>query len=127
MATKTKRRSSGERYAAKLLFQFRVMLGGDPGIRRRCEERIINFRARSGRAALRTAKAKGRAAQYSYKNCDGNPVHFEFVGILDLQSLEPECEAEEVWYDIVWRVRPMERRQQIIPEERDLCALAGSR
>jgi hypothetical protein len=34
-----------------------------------------------------------------------------------------ECEPEEVWYDILRMIRPMERRAQLIPRERDLNAI----
>jgi hypothetical protein len=103
------------RYAAKLLFQFRVEVDGDPGKRRLCEERIINFSARSPREALRRAKRRGKKGEHSYKNSDGNTVAFEFVGIMDLMSLGLEAEADEVWYEIRERMLPMERRGKIIP------------
>ena len=52
------------RYSALLLFQFRVMVDGDPGRRRVCEERILHFRARSAKKALATAKRRGKAAKF---------------------------------------------------------------
>src|SRR5204863_4473408 len=106
----------------KLLFQFRVMVDGSPGVRRTCEERIITFPAAHGRAALREAKRRGRAAQHRYLNNEGNPVHFEFVGVLELLRLDA-CHSGEVWYDITNRVRPMERRAAIIPPESRLSAI----
>jgi hypothetical protein len=105
------------RYAAKLLFQYRVDIAGDPGKRRLCEERIINFTARSASEALRTAKRRGKKGEHAYENCDGNKVAFEFVGIMDLMSLGSEADADEVWYDIRERVLPMERRSKIIPAD----------
>ncbi len=105
------------RFAAKLLFQFRVDVNGDPGKRRLCEERIINFSARSSRQALQKAKRRGKKGEHSYKNSDGNTVSFEFVGILDLMSLGIEAEADEVWYDIRERLLPKERRDKIIPDD----------
>ncbi|PYM68489.1 MAG: hypothetical protein DME11_00250, partial [Candidatus Rokuibacteriota bacterium] len=77
-------RGGGGRYAAKLLFQFRVVVNGDPGARRLCEERIVVLRAPNARAALAKANARGRAARYRYRNPSGNPVFFEFVGVTDL-------------------------------------------
>ena len=112
-----------KRYAAMLLFQFRVMVAGKPGKRRLCEKRIVNFAARSGRAALTKAKRRGRAAQHSYRNSDGNPVHFEFIGVQDLLCLDPACEPDEVWYDIVQLQTPMERRSKLIPPESELEAI----
>jgi hypothetical protein len=99
------------------------MVDGSPGIRRTCEERIITFSARHGREALGEAKKRGRAAQHHYKNNEGNPVYFEFVGVMELLRLDPGCDADEVWYDITERVRPMERRAFIIRPESRLSAI----
>ena len=119
----TKKTEQRGRYAAKLLFQFLVLVDGSPGVRRTCEERVITFSATHAQAALRESKRRGRAAQHRYKNNDGNPVRFEFVGVLELLRLDPACEDDEVWYDITERVRPMERRTSIIPPERRLSAI----
>jgi hypothetical protein len=113
------------RYAAKLLFQFRVDVNGGPGKRRLCEERIINFSARSPREALRSAKRRGKKGEHSYKNSDGNTVSFEFVGIMDLMSLGLEADEDEVWYEMGERVLPMERRGKIIPEDNVLLRRLG--
>ena len=125
---KAKRQNSrksapGRRYSAKLLFQYRV--GGSPNTRRRCEERIITFPSLYGRAALSEAKRRGRAAQHSYTNVHGQRVHFEFVGVMELLSLEA-CDADEVWYEMPERVRPMERRGKLIPPESKLHAIRSS-
>jgi hypothetical protein len=108
------------KYAAKLLFQFRVKVAGTSGKRRLCEERIINFNARSPQDAVRVAKLYGHQGQHRYDNSDGNEVSFEFVGIMDLVVLGSEVAEGEVWYDIRERLMPMERRAQILPSERDL-------
>lgn len=113
------------RYSAKLLFQFRVMIGTDPGIMRTCEERIVVFHAADARKALAEAKRRGRKAQHHYSNSDGNRVFFELVGVMDLLELGPECDDDEVWYDIVVRKQPMERAAQLLPEESTLSALRG--
>ena len=99
------------------------MVDGSPGTRRTCEERIVTVSATHGQAALREAKRRGRAAQHRYKNSDGNPVHFEFIGVLELLRLDTVCEPDEVWFDITERVRPMERRASIIPLESWLSAI----
>lgn len=114
---------AGERFAAKLLFQFRVMVGGDPGVMRTCEERIIVFRAVTARKALAYAKQRGRSAKRQSRNSDGNAIHFEFVGVLDLIHLGDECDADEVWYDITTRKLPMERAASLIPPEHTLSAI----
>ncbi len=111
------------RYAAKLLFQWRVVINGDSGKRRLCEERIIIITAPDGKKALTKAKQIGRSAYHRSKNDEKNIVHFEFVGILDLLHLGISTEKNEVWYDIVEKLQPMERRAKIIPSESDLCAI----
>jgi hypothetical protein len=123
MAKKTHDSAEARRYSARLLFQFRVVIQGNAAKRRLCEERIITFAAAHARAALREAKKRGRAACYNYKNSNGCPVHFEFVGVLELLCLGPECNTDEVWYHIVERVTPMERRAILIPPEEKLNAI----
>ena len=110
------------RYAAKLLFQFHVDVDGDSGKRRLCEERIINFKARSKDDALKKAQRRGKEGEHAYKNSDGNKVMFQFVGIMDLMSLGSEADADEVWYEIRERLMPMERRDVNLPKEADLLA-----
>ncbi len=112
---RTPRPVDPNRFAVKLLFQFRVMVKRDPGIRRLCEERIVVLEAEDVRAALAQARRRGRAAEFRYENSDGNPVHFEFVGVLDLIELGSECKPGEVWYDLVHKVNPMERRKKLLP------------
>jgi hypothetical protein len=102
------------RYAAKLLFQFRVDVGGKPNKRRLCEERIILLQGKGPKECLRLAKKRGREARYAYKNTDDNPVIFEFVGVMDLPELGLECEPDEVWYEMSRKTTPMERRRKYI-------------
>jgi hypothetical protein len=92
--------SDSRRYAAMLLFQFRVVTSGVSDRRRLCEKRLILIRARDGRSALRAAKRQGRAAQHNYVNAKGGQVRFEFVGVLDLLHLGPQCGPNEVWYQL---------------------------
>lgn len=105
------------KFAAKLLFQYRVVIDGEPNKRRICEERIINFNARGSRDALRHAKRVGKTAEHDNLNDEGNPVFFEFVGVLDLIELGVECEENEVWYDIKEMLTPMERKDKLLPTD----------
>ena|SRR5437868_1034353 len=126
LATRMKKRSDRleePRYSAMLLFQFRVVVGGRSNIMRTCEKRLIVFPANSAKAALAWAKRRGKESEHSYRNGDGNPVHFEFVGILDLVHLGVECESDEVWYDIVGLKSPKERAKRLLPRERELNAI----
>jgi hypothetical protein len=109
------------RYAAKLLFQWRV--AGSSGVRRLCEERILSLTARTARRALASAKRLGKAAEDHYENSDGNPVYFEFIGVMDLLHLGLECDEDEVWYEIKDRIAPMERRNRFIPPVTELSAI----
>jgi Domain of unknown function (DUF4288) len=111
------------RFAAKLLFQFRVVTDGEPNVMRTCEERIVVLHAFTARAALVLAKQRGKRAQYRYSNEIGNVVFFEFVGLMDLLHLGPECDEDEVWYDITQRKLPMERAAKVLPHESQLSAL----
>ena len=111
------------RYAAKLVFQDRVVVGGKSGKRRTCGERIIVLRANSAKNALAQAQREGIKSGFTYANSDRNPVHFEFVGVLDLLALGLECDEDEVWYDICARVLPSERKSSLIPRESSLCAI----
>src|SRR6266446_5390104 len=111
-----------KRYAAKLLFQFRVIVSGDSGKRRLCEERIVLMKTVSGKAALSVAKRKGREGQHSYENSDGNLVRFEFIGVIELRCLDA-CDKDEVWYELVERVLPFERRAKLIKPESALEAI----
>jgi hypothetical protein len=122
----TSKRTPTKRYAAKLLFQYRVIVRASEGMRRLCEERILTFRSTHGRAALTEAKRRGRAAQHSYNNNEGNRVHFEFVGVMELLCLDPACDTDEVWYEMPERVRPMERRARFIPPEGRLHAIRNN-
>lgn len=112
-----------KRFVAKLLFQFRVVVDGVSNKRRICEERLILLSAKSARNALSLAKRKGRISQFRYENSDGNPVHFEFIGVADLLCLGSESDKDEVWYDITTHLLPMERKERFIPPESELNAI----
>jgi hypothetical protein len=114
------------RYSAALLFQYRVMVSGSSGKRRLCEKRIIHFRASDAHAALAHAKRLGKESEHHYRNDEGNPVFFEFVGVRDLIGCDPVCGPDEVWYEIVEMVQPMERRKRLIPPESQLCAIRNN-
>jgi hypothetical protein len=116
----TKRNRGRKRYAAKLLFQYKVVVNGKASTRRVCEERIILFEAASDQKALGYAKNKGHRAESTYRNLQGDRVAFEFVGVRDMIQLGFECNPDEVWYDIKEMVRPMERRAQLIPSDQRL-------
>ncbi len=118
-----KRRPSRRRYSAALLFQCRVVAHGVANRRRICETRIIHFQTTEGRTALRYANKRGHQAEHKWKNRDGSQVFFEFVGVRDLIGCDPVCEPDEVWYQIVELITPMERRRILIPSESKLCAI----
>ena len=86
------------RYAAKLLFQYRVE--GEPASRKTlCEERIICFERTSPQRALAYAKSYGKKDKIHYKNCYGQMVYFELVGVLDMLQLDLEHNPLEIWYE----------------------------
>lgn len=113
-------------FSAKLLFQFRVVSGRKSNLRRLCEERIVTIKARSAEQAWEKANRSGHAEQHTYQNDAGGTVHFEYLGIMGLIQLGMERSGpEEVWYDIVERFRPGERKATLIPRKQDLQAFAG--
>ena len=111
------------RFAAKLMFQFRVVSKGKANVMRLCEERILILHATTARKALALANRRGKSSQHSYKNDSGAIVHFEFVGVMDLLHLGFECDDDEVWYDITLRKLPSERSASLIPQESELNAI----
>jgi len=115
------------KYAAKLLFQFRVIVNGESNKRRTCEERIVLVKAPHAEKALELAKSIGAASEHSYDNSNGNPVHYEFIGVMDLMQLGAECEDNEVWYEIKEYLTPMERSGKFIPPVEKLSAIFNER
>ncbi len=120
------KKTTKKRFSAKLLFQFRVMAQGDPGKRRLCEERIVQFRANDAKDALRIAKAKGKEAEDHYQNSEGNKVFFDFIGVMGLICCDPACEPNEVWYEVKEYLLPMERKTKFIPPAKDLDAIRNN-
>lgn len=117
-----------KRYSEKLLFQYRADLGqGQSDIMRRCEERIIVVMARSAESALKKVKIYAEKEEFDGEAEAGNSIYFEFVGVMDLLELGTECEANEVWYNIVTRKLPSERKDVFIPKESNLNALFWER
>lgn len=113
-------KSRKKRYAAKLLFQYRIVENGKSAKRWVCEERIIVFDSPSDLSAVRTANRKGGQAERTYRNLRGDLVAFEFVGVRGMIQLGIECDSDEVWYDIREMISPMERRSKLIPSDRHL-------
>jgi hypothetical protein len=112
------------RYAAKLLFQYRADIGGGrSNVMRTCEERIIVIFAKSACSALRKVKAYGKEGEFTGESESGHALYFEFVGVVDLLELGLETMPEEVWYDIVTKKQPSERRDRLIPQESCLNAI----
>lgn len=105
------------RFAAKLMFQWRVIRPTQK--RRLCEDRIICFDSRNTKSALTHARNYGRSANYRYTNANNEEVAFEFIGIMDLLELGAECGPQEVWYDIRERLQPMESKAKWIPTDEE--------
>jgi hypothetical protein len=113
------------KYAAKLLFQYRI-IKKKPSRKRLCEEGIFQFEASSPKHAIKKAKSIGKAAEYTFVNVDRHQVLFEFVGILELRSMGAELESHQVWYDYKELVQPMERNKKLIPREEKLAVIRES-
>jgi len=111
-----------KKFAAQLLFQFKVIVDGSPSKRRITQTSIIVLKAKTAQSALALAKKRGKDREYEYLNDEDNNVFFEFIGVQELLHLGVECEEDEVWYDVKERLLPMERRVNFIPKESDLNA-----
>jgi len=106
------------RYSAKLLFQWRPVRDGVSRKRRICEERIVTYEARSPKSALTKAKRLGKSDEFKDRQ-DGIDIFFEFIGVLELLDVT-SLPDEEVWWQLVERVQPGERRASIVPAEDQL-------
>lgn len=119
-----------KKYAAKLLFQWRVEIDGVSDKMRTCEIRIITLEEKSAQHALSKAKEEARKSEFvapnevysDEHNCDCYQ-HFEFIGVLDLLHLGIEADENEVWYDVKKMLNPMERKSDLIPSEEGLNAI----
>ena len=114
---------SANRYAAKLLFQFKVVINGNPGKRRICEERIAIFQGKTAKQALSQAKQYGKNCEHWYVNPDGHRVYFQFIGVMDLLRLGMGFDENEVWYEVKERLLPSERKSRLIPPASCLNAI----
>jgi hypothetical protein len=112
-----------KRYAAKLFFQFRVVINGESSKFRTVEELIVLIKSDCAKSALDKIKSIAKNKEYSYLNNDGNTVFYEFIGVIDLIQLGIECEKNEVWYEIKTKLKPMENKKRLIPDEHELSAI----
>ena len=111
--------SRTRRFAAKLLFQFRLERGRRSNRRRICEERIVVLHATSAAKALRMAKRRGAVSELEYPRGNAT-MHVEFVGVTDLLRLGVESEPDEVWWQLSVRESPMERKRRLVPGDPEL-------
>ena len=106
------------RYAAKLLFEFDKRLQGVSAQKRRvCESKIVIFHANSDDEVYESALTYGKESQYSYTH-DGYDIHYHFIGITELISLE--YEENEVWWQFEEKLSPCERADKLIPQKHQL-------
>ncbi len=113
----------GTLYAAKLLFQWRVIAGRKQYKRRVCEERVILMRARNPREALKRAKQYGATECYT-DHREGRKIFFEFIGVVDMDDMATEFAdgPAEVWYELREMLQPKERRGRLLVPERHMRA-----
>ncbi len=116
---------SGDLYAAKLLFQWRVIAGRKHYRRRVCEERIILMRARTPAEALSKSKRYG-ASECFTDHREGRKTFFEFIGVVNLDDMvmvtDLKEDPAEVWYELREMLRPMERKQRLLVPKRRMRA-----
>lgn len=111
------------RFAARLLFQYRVEHRGRSNKMRTCEERTLILRSRSPAAALKKAERYGRKQENSVKDC-AKFVYFEFVGVTEMLALDSLTDEDEVWWDIRKIRTPSERKRELVPVAAKLRAFS---
>jgi hypothetical protein len=111
------------RYAAKLLYQFRIVINGKSNKKRNCEEKIILIKANNSENAYKKAIIRGKKDEHNFLNNDGNTVFYEFIGIMDLMHLGIETEEDEVWYEVKAYLKPKERKSNFIPKKNNLSSI----
>jgi hypothetical protein len=115
-------RQKFNKYASKLLFQFRFDNEGKGGFRT-IEERICLIEAESAERAYEKFLNKGKSLRRVFKNSEGERCTFEFIGIMDMMHLGIECEPGEVWYEFRKMKFPMERKGNLLPRKEALSAI----
>ena len=113
---------SSKRFAARLLFQLRKETRRRSNVMRLVERRIMLISARNAEAAWRIAVRRGGKEEWTGQPRAGTLVHCEFIGIEELMELGGETDEEEVWWEFVAMLRPLERRSKLIPPKRRLRA-----
>lgn len=116
------RRGAKRRFAARLLFQVRKQSGRRSNVMRLVERRIILIAGRNAEDAWRTAVRHGKSSSGTGQPRAGTLVHWEFIGVEELLELGGEAEDNEVWWEFVPMLRPMERRAKLIPPKAKLRA-----
>lgn len=81
--------------------------------------RIVTFQAATPDSALKRANKIGKTGEYSEGKPDGE-IAFEFVGVMELKDISTGYQDGEVWSEIIEMIEPMERQQNIIPDESEL-------
>ncbi len=114
------------KFAALLLFQFRVVKNGKSNKKRICEERIIHLYSETPEIAFHRAQEKGNYEEFDYED-DGCHIFFEFVGIVELVDLAVINSDEEVWSRLIEKVCPIERKDQLIPDISKLSVFRSSK
>jgi hypothetical protein len=86
------------------------------------ERRIVLIRAATPEAAWRAAVRHAKDETWTGRPRAGTFVHNEFIGVEELMELGGEAEENEVWWEFVPMLRPMERRARLIPRKSRLRA-----
>jgi hypothetical protein len=114
-------------YAAKLLFQYRVVdsVTKTNNKKRPCSAITILFYAKNPKDAIRIAKSKGRKKEVSYHNTDNNCVHYEFVGIAEMLNISLIVDLDEIWIWYGELLTPMERKNKFILTDKEIMERIG--
>jgi len=81
---------------------------------------MIIVHAKNAFFALKKANKYGKQAEFTADNYAGKVYSFEFIGITDMLYLYKGFGDEMVWYDMMMKIEPMERKEKLVLSDEDL-------
>jgi hypothetical protein len=104
--------SNSRRFAAKVLFQYRVE-GRSAKSPTLCELRIIVCEAQSERQAVQAFRRIINSSTCEIANPGAPRVQVRPIGIVDAMELGIEADPNEFWYEFRQITRAMKRREEL--------------
>ena len=114
-------------YATKNLMQCRVVVDGESNKMRSCSVKTCLLIAKTHKEVIRLARKIGKSDEVSYNKSDGNMVHVEFIGIVELIDIDFHLQRfNEVWISFGDMLNPMERKNDLTASDEELLEKLNS-